>query len=231
MNNEEIMYLRRLGVTLLCLVLLNLLFLMFNKTYTQEQKYETVFEEYVEEYVMVTPASLDTILANLPGEIDETTYEFIDNSVEESVIYYEESPIVENTKEQEEIPVYNSSDWERTLLAYMVWGEISITDNTSDYYGAYLQACVALNRVNSGSFPNSITDVIYQSGQFVTSWYEQLMNSGNAPNSACWAAVDEALYSNTTPSSLLYADCRGSIPNGCYLYYESPTGQRFYCMY
>ena len=130
--------------------------------------------------------------------------------------------------EETTTPEY-TPDWEITLLVYQVWGEIAIVDNCADYYGAKLQAAVVLNRINAG-WGSSIADVIYQPGQFETWWYEQLMREGNAPNEACWNAVYEVLAYNDTPPGLIYADSRSTIPDGCYLVYESPTGQRFYCL-
>jgi hypothetical protein len=122
---------------------------------------------------------------------------------------------------------------ELTLLVYQVWGEIALADNTADYYGAKLQAAVVLNRIRSPEFPGTITEVIYQvSGgyrQFETWWYEKLMREGPHPNEACRQAVRDILANNDTPPGLIYADSRSGIPAGCYLFYESPTGQRFYC--
>ena len=60
--------------------------------------------------------------------------------------------------------------------------------------GKRLVAAVVLNRVASGSFANSISGVIYESGQFtpaMTGWLDQVVASG-AP-SDCYEAAQAAL--------------------------------------
>ena len=119
---------------------------------------------------------------------------------------------------------------EEMILALMVWGEIAHCDQTADYYGAYLQACVALNRLDQG-WSDTLTGVIYQEGQFCPEYYETLLYYGDCPNEACWMAVRDAIAWNDTPEGLVFADCRDTVPEGCWIYYVSPTGQRFYCTY
>lgn len=140
------------------------------------------------------------------------------------------APEMEETTTPDATESTYSPDWEITLLVYQVWGEIGICDGGADYYGMKLQAAVVLNRIRSG-WGSSIAEVIYQPGQFVTWWYEQLMSQGPYPSQSCWDAVYEVLACNDTPAGLIYADSRSSVPAGCYLYYQSPTGQRFYCTY
>lgn len=119
---------------------------------------------------------------------------------------------------------------EEMILALMVWGEIAHCDQAADYYGAYLQTCVALNRLDQG-WSDTLTGVVYQDGQFCPEYYETLLYYGDLPNDLCWMAVRDAIAYNDTPDGLVFADCRDVVPEGCWIYYESPTGQRFYCTY
>lgn len=123
---------------------------------------------------------------------------------------------------------YYISDYEIGLLAYMVYGEADMGHD--DYYADYLQACTALNRLDLG-WGSSITEVIYQPGQYETWFYEDLMYRGDYPSDTAWQAVYDAITCNTSPDGLIFADCRDSIPDGCYLFYEAANGQRFYCLY
>ena len=69
-----------------------------------------------------------------------------------------------------------------------------------------------MNRVRSGVFPNSIRDVIYQSGQFgpaVTGWLDQVLASGGYTDTARQAAAD-ALAGSNPIGDCLYFDQGGS---------------------
>lgn len=169
-----------------------------------------------------TEVGLQNVIATTTAE--ETTAYVYSEATETAT-----AQIFEQETTTEAAETTSSPDWEITLLVYQVWGEIGICDGGADYYGMKLQAAVVLNRINAG-WGSSIAEVIYQPGQFVTWWYEQLMSQGPYPSQSCWDAVYEVLACNDTPAGLIYADSRSSIPAGCYLYYESPTGQRFYCL-
>ena len=56
-----------------------------------------------------------------------------------------------------------------------------------------------MNRVKSSSYPDTITDVIYQSGQFtpaMTGWLDSVLASGGYTDSAMQAAEDALAGSN-----------------------------------
>jgi N-acetylmuramoyl-L-alanine amidase len=75
---------------------------------------------------------------------------------------------------------------ERTLLAQLVHAEAQ----GEPYAGKVAVATVVLNRVDSGQFPNTISGVIYQAGQFSP------VASGtihNTPSADEYKAVDEAV--------------------------------------
>ena len=72
-------------------------------------------------------------------------------------------------------------------------------------------ACVVMNRVESGLFPDSIEEVVYQSGQFVpagTGWLDQVRNAGSYTDAAMQAAKDA--FAGTDPvEGCLYFDQGG----------------------
>ena len=56
-----------------------------------------------------------------------------------------------------------------------------------------------MNRVRSGSYPNTISEVIYQSGQFgpaMTGWLDSVLSSGGYTETAMQAAADALAGSN-----------------------------------
>lgn len=71
-----------------------------------------------------------------------------------------------------------------------------------------------MNRVKSGSYPNSIEEVIYQSGQFgpaATGWLNRVRSSKGYSQTALQAAVD-ALNGSNPIGNCLYFD-QGSCRN------------------
>ena len=89
------------------------------------------------------------------------------------------------------------------LLAKLVYAEA----RGEPYKGKVAVAAVALNRVRSSSFPNTISGVIYQSGAF------SCVSNGsinNTPDSSCIRAALEAM--------------NGWDPTGGCLYFYNPKG-------
>ena len=90
--------------------------------------------------------------------------------------------------------IYNSSSTNTSttnsnnlnLLARLVYGEA----RGEPYTGQVAVAAVVLNRVNSSSFPNTISGVIYQSGAFTAVSDGQINLS---PNSTATKAAQDAL--------------------------------------
>lgn len=82
------------------------------------------------------------------------------------------------------------------------------------YAGQLAVGAVVMNRVKSGSFPNSISDVIYQSGQFTPARSGKLarvLSSGKI-SSSCYQAAAEALAGadNTGGAKYFHAGTSGS---------------------
>lgn len=82
------------------------------------------------------------------------------------------------------------------------------------YQGQLAVGAVVMNRVKSGSFPNSISGVIYQSGQFspvASGKLSRVLSSGNVSGS-CYQAASEALSGadNTGGAKFFHAGTSGS---------------------
>jgi hypothetical protein len=94
------------------------------------------------------------------------------------------------------------SGYELSLMAHLLMGECGATCNDDEML--YLAGAVVLNRVQSEYFPNSIEEVIYQSGQYQCT---ELINSGfyKEPTERCWRIAEELLISGyDIPSNVLY---------------------------
>ena len=91
---------------------------------------------------------------------------------------------------------------EQELLAALIFCEAG----NQPYEGQ-----VAMNRVRSGAYPDSMAEVIYQSGQFtpaMTGWLDTVLAEGSYTDSAMQAAAD-ALSGSSPVGDLLYFDCGG----------------------
>ena len=85
---------------------------------------------------------------------------------------------------------------ERELLARVVYAE----SNTEPIEGQIAVAQVVLNRVRSESFPDTVSEVIYQERQFSTA---PILGSV-VPNEANYEAVDAAFETEVVPYEVLY---------------------------
>ena len=94
------------------------------------------------------------------------------------------------------------------LMASIIYCEAG----NQPYEGQVAVGAVIMNRVKSGSYQNSIEEVIYQSGQFgpaTTGWLNRVRSSKGYSQTALQAAVDALNGSNPIGSSL-YFDQGGS---------------------
>jgi len=96
---------------------------------------------------------------------------------------------------------------ERELLASIIFCEAG----NQSYEGQVAVGAVVMNRVNSASYPNSIEEVIYQSGQFtpaMTGWLDNVRVSAGYTQAAMQAAED-ALAGVNPVGNCLYFDQGG----------------------
>lgn len=94
------------------------------------------------------------------------------------------------------------------LLASIIYCEAG----NQQYEGQVAVGAVIMNRVKSGSYPNSIEEVIYQSGQFgpaATGWLNRVRSSKGYSQTALQAAVD-ALNGSNPIGNCLYFDQGGA---------------------
>lgn len=94
------------------------------------------------------------------------------------------------------------------LMASIIYCEAG----NQPYEGQVAVGTVIMNRVKSGSYPDSIEAVIYQSGQFgpaATGWLNRVRSSKGYSQTALQAAVD-ALNGSNPIGNCLYFDQGGS---------------------
>lgn len=114
----------------------------------------------------------------------------------------EEARLAEEQLEAEQIA---AADQE--LLAALIFCEAG----NQPYEGQVAVGAVVMNRVHSNVYPNSIAEVIYQSGQFtpaMTGWLDTILTTGGYSESAMQAAAD-ALAGSNPIGEMLYFDCGG----------------------
>ena len=96
---------------------------------------------------------------------------------------------------------YSTTDEETLVLAALIQAEAA---NQGDA-GRLAVGSVVMNRVASSKFPNTVSGVIYSSGQFapVTSGRVALILA-EGPNSACQYAAAQAIAGNTNTDALFF---------------------------
>lgn len=107
----------------------------------------------------------------------------------------------------------NASASEQELLAALIFCEAG----NQPYDGQVAVGAVVMNRVRSGSFPDTITDVIYQSGQFtpaMTGWLDSVLASEGYTDSAMQAAADALAGSNPIGDCLYFSTGGGGYQLG-----------------
>lgn len=88
------------------------------------------------------------------------------------------------------------------LLAALIFCEAG----NQPYAGKVAVGAVVMNRVESGRFPNSIKEVIYQRGQFtpaLTGKLDRVIKAGRVPSS-CYDAARDALNGESTVGNALF---------------------------
>ena len=107
----------------------------------------------------------------------------------------------------------NASASEQELLAALIFCEAG----NQPYDGQVAVGAVVMNRVRSGSFPDTITDVIYQSRQFtpaMTGWLDSVLASDGYTDSAMQAAADALAGSNPIGDCLYFSTGGGGYQLG-----------------
>ena len=114
--------------------------------------------------------------------------------------YAETEAYVETEAPQTEAASTASSD-DLNLLASLIYCEAG----NQSYEGKVAVGAVVMNRVNSSSFPDTISDVIYQSGQFTPASSGALSSAlANGVPSECYEAASAALAGENPVGDALY---------------------------
>ena len=90
------------------------------------------------------------------------------------------------------------------------------------YEGQVAVGAVVMNRVRSGSYPNTISEVIYQSGQFgpaMTGWLDSVLSSGGYTETAMQAAADALAGSNPIGDCLSFGNGNWGIQIGDHFFH------------
>ena len=120
--------------------------------------------------------------------------------VEETYVEETEASYAEETYVEETEASAASVD-DTSLLAALIYCEAG----NQSYDGMVAVGAVVMNRVNSSSFPNSISEVIYQSGQFTPASSGSLSTAlANGVPSACYEAASAAISGQNPVGSALY---------------------------
>jgi hypothetical protein len=121
-------------------------------------------------------------------------------AVQETEAYVEQTEAYVEQTEAASTTTSASTD-DTTLLAAIIYCEAG----NQSYEGKVAVGAVVLNRVYSASFPNTISEVIYQSGQFTPASSGALASAlANGVPSSCYEAAVAALNGENPVGSALY---------------------------
>lgn len=113
------------------------------------------------------------------------------------------------------------ADGDRKLLANIIYCEAG----AESYEGQLAVGAVVINRVLSGSYPDTVVGVVYQKSQFTpaSSGRLELALSADKATSSCYKAADEAMAGMSNVGSCVYF--RMNTPSisgkviGCHVFY------------
>lgn len=156
----------------------------------------------------------------IPQEIHTEVLSKTETAAEEAKDAYlkkqeEERKAAEEAKRraEEEAAREAAAQAEKELLAALIFCEAG----NQPYEGQVAVGAVVLNRVKSESYPNTISEVIYQSGQFtpaMTGWLDSVLASGGYTDSAVQAAEDALAGSNPVNDCLYFSTGGGGYQIG-----------------
>lgn len=146
-------------------------------------------------------------LHTLAGSAVETTGEKKEEVAEELARRQQEAKERAEREAREKAEREARQKEAQKLLAAIIFCEAG----NQPYEGQVAVGAVVMNRVQSGSYPNSIESVIYQRGQFgpaATGWLNKVRNSGGYNETNMKAAAD-ALAGADPVDGCLYFDKGG----------------------
>ena len=158
----------------------------------------------------VKEESAEWNFSDIAGGIQQDILEETKASAEEAQQAYEKK-LEEERKAAEEAARIAAEkaavQADRELLASLIFCEAG----NQPYEGQVAVGAVVMNRVKSGAYPNTISEVIYQSGQFtpaMTGWLDSVRANAGYTASAMQAA-EEALAGSSPVGDCLYFSTGG----------------------
>ena len=162
----------------------------------------------------VKEESAEWNFSDIAGGIQQDILEETKASAEEAQQAYEKKLEEERKAAQEAARIAAekaaaeaAAQADRELLASLIFCEAG----NQPYEGQVAVGAVVMNRVKSGAYPNTISEVIYQSGQFtpaMTGWLDSVRANAGYTASAMQAA-EEALAGSSPVGDCLYFSTGG----------------------
>lgn len=178
-----------------------------------EKTDEIVMENEYQEAGLLTAEELDKKIAEqkqAEKEAEEKALQEKKEAEEKAQRELEEAQKKEAERiaaEQAEAQRKAEEEADKELLASIIFCEAG----NQPYEGQVAVGAVIMNRVKSAVYPNSISEVVYQSGQFgpaMTGWLDSVRYSAGYTPSAMQAAID-ALSGSNPIGDCLYFDQGG----------------------
>lgn len=158
--------------------------------------------------------------SDIPQEIHTEILEKTENAAQEAQDAYLEKKeqgrkAAEEAKRlaEEQAAREAAAQAEKELLASLIFCEAG----NQPYEGQVAVGAVVMNRVKSGVYPDTISDVIYQSGQFtpaMTGWLDTVLANSGYTDSAMQAAEDALAGSNPVGDCLYFSTGGGGYQIG-----------------
>ena len=171
-----------------------------------ERTDEIVMENEYQEAGLLTKEELDKKIAE-QKQAEKEAEEKAQRELEEAQKKEAERIAAEQAeaqrKAEEEAAVAQIQEADKELLASIIFCEAG----NQPYEGQVAVGAVIMNRVKSAVYPNSISEVVYQSGQFgpaMTGWLDSVRYSAGYTPSAMQAAIDAMSGSNPIGDCLYF---------------------------
>lgn len=130
----------------------------------------------------------------------------------------------------EDTPVYPYTDEELEFYARLIMAECG-SDWIPDWV-VETTASVVVNRVDNHQFPNTLMDVMYQSGQYGPVISGSIWNEKNDPTERIYSIVEDILWNGSKiDKDVLYQSEFSGLGSGNYATYHNPYGTNLYFNY
>lgn len=142
--------------------------------------------------------------ADIPQEIHAETAEKTQSAALKAQEAYKKKKEEEKKAAEEKAAKEAALQAEKELLAALIFCEAG----NQPYEGQVAVGAVVMNRIKSDSYPDTMTDVIYQSGQFtpaMTGWLDSVLSRDGYTESAMKAAEDALSGSNPVGGCLYFS--------------------------